>query len=59
MPFSLDKQVSNLDDDQSRAFKELYYKEEVFWLMRRNGVNPYEPSCYEYLFQGQMRVLQN
>lgn len=50
MPFSLDKQVSNLDDDQSRALKELYYKEEVFWLMRRNGVNPYEPSSYEYLF---------
>ena len=39
---SLDKLSSNLDDDQCKHLREFYMEEEVFRLMRRKGVYPYE-----------------
>ena len=39
---SLDKLASNLDDDQCKQLREFYKEEEVFRLMRRKGVYPYE-----------------
>ena len=38
----LDKLASNLDDDQCKHLKEFYKEEEVFRLMRRKGIYPYE-----------------
>ena len=38
----LDKLASNLDDDQCKHLKEFYKKEEVFRIMRRKGIYPYE-----------------
>ena len=38
----LDKLASNLDDDQFKHLREFYKEEEVFRLMRRKGVYPYE-----------------
>ena len=34
--------ASNLDDDRCKNFREFYREEEVFRLMRRKGVHPYE-----------------
>ena len=42
MTSSLDKLVSNLNDDQCKHLKEFYNGDEVFRLMRRKGVYPYE-----------------
>ena len=42
MASSLDKLASNLDDDQCKNLKEFYREEEVFRLMRRKGLYPYE-----------------
>ena len=42
MASSLDKLVSNLDDDQCKHLREFYKEDEVFRLMRRKGVYPYE-----------------
>ena len=42
MTSSLDKLASNLDDDQCKHLKEFYKEEEVFRLMRRKGIYPYE-----------------
>ena len=42
MASSLDKLASNLDDDQCKHLREFYKEEEVFRLMRRKGVYPYE-----------------
>ena len=42
MASSLDKLASNLDDDQCKNLREFYEEEEVFRLMRRKGVYPYE-----------------
>ena len=42
MTSSLDKLVSNLNDDQCKHLKEFYNGYEVFRLMRRKGVYPYE-----------------
>ena len=42
MASSLEKLAKNLDDDQCRNLRELYREEEVFKLMRRKGVYPYE-----------------
>ena len=42
MALSLDEQASNLDDDQCKHLREFYKEEEVFELMRREGVYPYE-----------------
>ena len=42
MALSLDEQASNLDDDQCKHLREFYKEEEVFKLMRREGVYPYE-----------------
>ena len=42
MASSLDKSASNLDDDHCKNLREFYRKEEVFRLMRREGVYPYE-----------------
>ena len=38
----LDKMASNLGDDQCKHLREFYKEEEVFRLMRRKGVYPYE-----------------
>ena len=42
MASSLDKLASNLDDDRCKHLREFYKEEEVFRLMRRKGVYPYE-----------------
>ena len=42
MASSLNKLASNLDDDQCKHLKEFYKEEEVFRLMRRKGIYPYE-----------------
>ena len=42
MASSLDKLASNLDDGQCKNLREFYKEEEVFKLMRRKGVYPYE-----------------
>ena len=42
MASSLDKLASYLDDDQCKHLREFYKEEEVFRLMRRKGVYPYE-----------------
>ena len=42
MASSLDKLASNLDDDQCKNLREFYKEDEVFSLMRRKGVYPYE-----------------
>ena len=42
MTFGLDKLASNLDDDQCKHLREFYKEEEVFKLMKREGVYPYE-----------------
>ena len=42
MALSLDELASNLDDDQCKHLREFYKEEEVFRLMRREGVYPYE-----------------
>ena len=42
MASSLDKLASNLDDDQCKNLREFYREEEVFRLMRRKGLYPYE-----------------
>ena len=42
MGSSLDKLASNLDDDHCKHLREFYKEEEVFRLMRRTGVYPYE-----------------
>ena len=42
MASSLDKLASNLDDDQCKHLREFYNEEEVFRLMRRKGVYPYD-----------------
>ena len=50
MSFLLDNLASNLDDDQCKNFSEFYKREEVFKLMRRNGVYPYQCiSVYGWL----------
>ena len=38
----LDKLASNLDYDRCKHLKEFYKKEEVFRIMRRKGIYPYE-----------------
>ena len=38
----LDKLASSLDDDQCKHLREFYKQDEVFRLMRRKGVYPYE-----------------
>ena len=42
MASSLDKLASNLDDDQCKNLREFYKEDEVFRLMRRKSVYPYE-----------------
>ena len=42
MASSLDKLASNLDDDPCKHLREFYKEDEVFRLMRRKGVYPYE-----------------
>ena len=42
MALGLHKLASNLDDDQYKHLREFYKEEEVFRLMRRKGVYPYE-----------------
>ena len=42
MASSLDKLASNLDEDQCKHLREFYKEDEVFRLMRRKGVYPYE-----------------
>ena len=42
MALSLEKLASNLEDDQCKHLREFYKEEEVFTLMRRKGVYPYE-----------------
>ena len=42
MASSLDKLASNLDEDQCNHLREFYKEDEVFRLMRRKGVYPYE-----------------
>ena len=42
MALGLDKLASNLDDDQCKHLREFYKEEEVFRLMRRKGVYPYD-----------------
>ena len=42
MASSLDKLASNLDDDQCKHLRDFCKEEEVFRLMRRKGVYPYE-----------------
>ena len=42
MASSLDKLASNLDDDHCKHLREFYKEEEVFRLMRRKSVYPYE-----------------
>ena len=42
MPFSLDKLAFNLDDDQFKKLREFYEGDEVFRLMGRKGVYPYQ-----------------
>ena len=42
MVSSLDKLTPNLDDYQRKSLREVYKEDEVFKLMRRKGVFPYE-----------------
>ena len=42
MALGLDKLASNLDDNQCKHLREFYKEDEVFRLMRRKGVYPYE-----------------
>ena len=42
MASSLDKLASNLHDDQCKHLREFYKEDEVFRLMRRKGIYPYE-----------------
>ena len=42
MASSIDKLASNLDEDQCKHFREFYKEHEVFRLMSRKGVYPYE-----------------
>ena len=42
MASSLGKLASNMEDDQCKHLREFYKEEEVFRLMRRKGVYPYE-----------------
>ena len=42
MASSLDKLASNLDEDQCKHLREFYKEDEVFRLVRRKGVYPYE-----------------
>lgn len=42
MALGLDKLACNLDDDQYKNLREFYKTDEVFKLMRRKGVYPYE-----------------
>ena len=42
MASSLGKLASNMEDDQWKHLREFYMAEEVFRLMRRKGVYPYE-----------------
>ena len=42
MALGLDKLASNLDDDQCKHLREFYKEDEVFRLMRRKGVYPYD-----------------
>ena len=42
MALGLDKLASNLDDDQCKHLREFYKEDEVFRLMWRKGVYPYE-----------------
>ena len=42
MASSLDKLAPNLEDDQCKNLREFYKDYEVFRLMRRKGVYPYE-----------------
>ena len=43
MTLGLDKLASNLDDDdQCKHLREFYKEDEVFRLMRRKGVYPYD-----------------
>ena len=42
MGLSLEKLASNLEDDQCKHLREFYKEEEVFRLLRRKGVYPYE-----------------
>ena len=42
MASSLDRLVSNLDDDLCKNFREFYKEEEVFRLIRQKSVYPYE-----------------
>ena len=42
MALGLDKLASNLDDNQCKHLREFYKEDEVFRLMRREGVYPYE-----------------
>ena len=42
MASGLDKLASNLDDNQCKNLREFYKEEEVFRLMRRKPVYPYE-----------------
>ena len=44
MASSLDKMASNLNGDQYKSIVEFYKREEVFQLMRRKGIYPYEPK---------------
>ena len=42
MTLGLDKLASNLDDDQCKHLREFYKEDEVFRLLTRKGVYPYE-----------------
>ena len=42
MVSSLDKLESNLEGDRCKRLREFYKEEEVFRLMRRKGIYPYE-----------------
>ena len=42
MASSLDELASNLDDDQCKNLRKFYQDDEIFKLMRRKGVYPYE-----------------
>ena len=42
MALSLEKLASNLENDQCKHLREFYKEEEVFTLMRRKSVYPYE-----------------
>ena len=42
MPSSLDKLAKNLNDDQCKNLRKFYAKDDIFKLMRRKSVYPYE-----------------